>query len=453
MIHIGQAAAFVVAELEHLRQNRLIKTLEDFETAASQAAMLVRHDKTGKQDAVDRLWEIAEASGLIQQYGTDTVQAYLAAGLTAGESNAALDALALAADAKQQAELGLRIIPASQVKSTSIEWLWPDRIAIGKLSLLAGEGGLGKSTLLFDLAARTTRGAAWPDGARGSIPQSVFIMSSEDDMSDTIKPRLQAAGADMDKIFFVAMVHEQGGARRQFSLQADIARLEERIRQAGDVGLVEIDPLTGYLGKAEGNSNGDVRSVLTPLADMAARTRTAVIGNTHFAKSDGRGANQRILGSVGFVNVVRMAFIVTTDANDKSRRLFIPSKPNITAQQPGLAFRIEQTLVEDERGAKTIVATRIVWEPEPVMMTADEALGALRSDGEPGEKTAKADAIEFLRETLADGPKAAGEVIQLAQAMGLTDKPLRAARTELGIKPKRSDQRYGLVWALPGTEV
>jgi putative DNA primase/helicase len=449
MIPIGDAAAFVVAKLQRLQVQRYPKTLLEFEMASREATVLALRGEVDRQEAADRLWSIAEAYDLVEQHGPDEVQASLAKGGRHGEIayRIEFDKKVADADAKNAANLGLQIVPASQVKPTSVEWLWPERLAIGKLHLLAGEGGLGKSTVLLDSAARVTRGADWPDGARGSVPQSVIIMSSEDDLSDTIRPRLQAADADLDKIFFATMVHELGGAKRQFNLQADIERLEERIRQIGDVGLVVIDPLTAYMGKADSNSNDNIRAVLTPLADMAARTRTAVWGNSHMSKSESKSANSRILGARAFVNVVRMAFIVTSDANDTLRRFFIPSKPNITAPQPGLAFRIEQTLVEDERGAKTIVATRICWEPETVMISADDAMNAHGKSDDGEAKTAKAEAVEFLKEVLADGPKPVAEATEAGQAQGFSPKALRIAREALGIKAKKINQVW--TWALP----
>ncbi len=449
MIPIGDAAAFVVAKLQRLQIKRYPKTLLEFEMASQQVALLAARGEVDRQEAADRLWAMAEVFDLIDQHGPDDVQASLAKGWKVGEiaHQIELDKQAADADAKANAKLGLQITKMSEIKTRSIEWLWPDRFAIGKLTLLAGEGGLGKSTVLFDIAARTSRGDGWPDGPRGSVPQSVFILSSEDDPADTIKPRLQAAGADMDKVFFLSMIRELGGAQRQFSLQADIARLEERIREIGDVAAVIIDPVTAYLGKGDGNSNTDVRSVMTLLGDMAARTRTAVIANTHFSKGDGKSANQRVLGAGAFVNVARIALVVVPDPEDHDRRLLLPSKLNITRKKTGLAFRIEERLVDDEHGQPTVLATRIAWEKEPVTMTADEALAAAGKSDDGESKSAKEEAIEFLKETLLAGPLAVAEVTETGQAHGFSPKALRIAREELGIKAKKINQVW--TWALP----
>jgi putative DNA primase/helicase len=459
---IGDAAAYVVAKLERLEQQRKIASLPEFEIAATQAACIVRGGLVAMQDAADDLLQIAADAGLVARYGIDRVQARMDEALAAVDDemaqrklatidNAALDVLAEKADAANATALGLQMTAMSAIASRSIEWLWPQRIAIGKFTMLAGEGGLGKSTVLFDIAARMSRGHVWPDGTSGTIPQSVFILSSEDDPADTIRPRLQAAGADLDKVYLLSMVRELSGTR-QFSLQADLSRLEDRIREVGDVALVIVDPLTAYLGKVDSNSNADVRSVLGPLSDMAARTRTAMIGNTHFAKSEGRSANQRVLGSVAFVNASRQTIIVTPDPDDKQRRLFLPSKTNISALETGLAFRIAQTLVEDAKGQATIVATRVAWDEKPVTMSANAALAALGKEEESGDaKSARDEAAEFLREVLAEGPKPAREVITLAEEAGHSQKLLRSAREKLGIKPQRSGFQGGFVWALPMT--
>ncbi len=448
MIPIGDAAAFVVARLEQLVQRRGVKTLDDFETAAEQAAILIQRDEVDRQQAVDALWEIAEASGLLERHDVDLVQSKLVSGfgraaIEAARQNAALDRKALEADARQQAARGLIATRMTEIVAQPIRWLWPNRLAIGKVTTLAGEGGLGKSTLLFDVAARVSRGDAWPDGDIRNTPGVVLILSSEDDPADTVKPRLEAAGADMSKVFFLSMTRDESGNERGFNLQADLKRLEELIRRLGAVRLVIIDPVSAYLGKVDSNSNADVRTVLGPLGEMAARTGVAVICNTHFAKSEGRSANQRILGSVAFVNQSRMVFIVTPDADDRDRRLFLPSKSNISRIDSGLAFRIEQTQVGE---ARDILATRIVWEPGPVSTSADAALAALRTD-EPGAKSSRDEAVAFLTDALRHGPMAAAEVTELGGERGFTPKLLRAAREQLGIKPQKVGHIW--TWALP----
>jgi RecA-family ATPase len=254
---------------------------------------------------------------------------------------------ALAAQAAP-ASARLDVVCMADVKPKPIDWLWKFWIAIGKVSVLAGDSGKGKSTILCDLAARTSTGELWPDGAERSAPGGVLILAAEDDAEDTLAPRLIAAGADMKRVFNIrsVMTGDDHG-RRSFNLQADLAALENEIRTRDNIRLVIIDPVTSYLGKVDSHKNAEVRSVLEPLAEMAARLRVAVICNNHFSKGAGN-ANSRIIGSVAFVNQARAAFIVTPDADDEERLLLMPAKVNITPLRHGLAYRIGGTLIRDE---------------------------------------------------------------------------------------------------------
>src|SRR5215204_564826 len=135
-------------------------------------------------------------------------------------TNAELDDVALRLDRIRQAP-HLEVLQLSNVQPKPIEWLWKDRIAIGKVTVLAGDGGQGKSTILCDLAARTTTGERWPDGGDGSFPGNVIILAAEDDVEDTLVPRLMAVNADMSRVFNIRAVGEQrdgNSARRPLSL-------------------------------------------------------------------------------------------------------------------------------------------------------------------------------------------------------------------------------------------
>ena len=257
----------------------------------------------------------------------------------------------------------LEVVCMADVKPRPIDWLWENWVALGKVSVLAGEGGKGKSTVLCDLAARTSTGELWPDGNRNhSGPRGVVILAAEDDVEDTLAPRLIAAGADTSRIYNIRSVVDDR-IRGSFNLQADLERLEAEIEKRGDIGLVEIDPITSYLGKVDSHKNAEVRAVLEPLGEMAARLRVAVLCNNHFTKGAGGSANNRIIGSVAFVNHARAAFIVTPDAENDGRILLMPSKMNIAPIRHGLAYRLEGFVIEGG-----ILTSRIAWETAPVMI-------------------------------------------------------------------------------------
>src|SRR5262249_30870158 len=161
--------------------------------------------------------------------------------------------------------------------------------------------------------------------------------------------------------------------RRAFNLQTDLALLEQKIVEIGNVALVVVDPVSSYLGKTDSHKNSEVRGVLEPLSEMAERTRVAVLTITHFSKtvaSNTTKALHRFIGSIAFTGAPRTAFAVIEDAESEGGRyLFLHAKNNLTAPAQGLAFRLEQTII-DPWG---IVASRVWWESKPVSITANQA--------------------------------------------------------------------------------
>jgi putative DNA primase/helicase len=251
---------------------------------------------------------------------------------------------------------------AADIKPEKIDWLWEERLPLGKCVLVAGEGGLGKSMLLAWIAATVSRGKEWPCGEVQSRHGSVVVLSAEDDAADTIIPRLIAADADCKKIQILEAVRsEDDEGHRCFNLQLDLPELERKIAELGDTALVIIDPITSYLGKVDSHKNAELRSVLEPLGKMAARQHVTVVANTHLSKATGGNANSRVIGSVAFVNHARAAFIVTADPDDSGKRLFLPSKTNLGKPRDGLAYRIADTALPGPDGS-VIWAPYVQWE-------------------------------------------------------------------------------------------
>ena len=234
---------------------------------------------------------------------------------------------------------------------------------------------------------------------------------------------------------------KRGGAS---VLQADLERLEDEIKKRVNIRLVIIDPVSSYLGHVNSHKNADVRAVLEPLGEMAARLRVAIICNNHFSKGGG-SANSRVIGSVAFVNQARATFIVTPDDEDETRMLLIPSKMNIAPIRHGLAYRIEGCLINFED--VEIATSRIMYESTPITISADQALAAL--DGTSENRSEKSEAIEFLEDALRAGPVSAKDMKREATDAGISSKSLRSAREALGIKPEKSGFEGGWVWKLP----
>ena len=341
---------------------------------------------------------------------------------------------------------GIRIdaVCLAEVQPEPVRWLWPGRIALGKLSLVAGEPGLGKSYLTLDMAARVSRGAGWPCSGGHHEPGGVVLLSAEDDIKDTIVPRLIAASADRRRIQAMRALYQPmpglgTGVEKPvpFSLLEHLPQLEDLIRRASPCRLVIVDPVSAFLGSTDSHNNSEVRSVLAPLAELAARHRVAVVAVTHLNKGQGNALN-RVIGSIAFTAAARAAYVVTRDEDDSARRLMLPAKNNLGCDTDGFAYRLE--------GEPT---PHVEWEPMPVAMSADQAVGIERARGP--EPDARRDAEAWLLEYLAAGPRPARDVYVDGARDGHTRDTIRRAKAVLKVKATKDGYQGGWVWTLPGS--
>ena len=397
-------------------------------------------------DVSDRLHELANMHGLYIAHGVDTVQAVMADGLDREAQR--LEQQRHKPNGKANGAATVLVSNrASNIAPEKVEWLWPGRLARGKHTCLAGEQGTGKSQLSIALIAAITTGGTWPCGeGQSPIKGNVIILSAEDGAADTIVPRLMAAGADLHRVHIVSAVGKiDGNGRRTFNMQTDIEILERKIAEIGDVALIVIDPVSSYLGKTDSHKNSEVRSVLEPLAAMAERTRVAVLSITHFAKPGAASAVKalhRIIGSTAFTAAPRVALAVIEDAENTGRYLMLHAKNNLAPPPQGLAYRLEQTIIESG-----IVASRVAWETEPVTMTANQAMAADTAGGE--HRKAAEEAEEFLRDILAEGPIAARQIKEEADGACISWRTIKRAKAKLGIISQKADMASGWVWTLP----
>jgi hypothetical protein len=340
----------------------------------------------------------------------------------------------------------------ADVPAAEVDWLWPGRIAVGKVTLLAGDPGLGKSFVTLDMAARVSTGAPWPRTAneftntggmptalRGHVndqpsmatpssghgtrnPGGVVLLSAEDDLADTIRPRLEAAGADCSRIVAIRAIagtDVEGSYRRTFELGRDLAHLTSIVEQMQSCRLVVIDPISAYLGKAGENFNAEVRAIMGPLADLASRHQLAVVAVTHLRKGEG-AAIYRAMGSLAFVAAARSAWMITKDPGQPNRRLFLPMKNNLGNDAAGMAYTIEP----NTQGTGAVVR----WSNEEVHTAADNTVAA--NLGRPS--TERSEAARWLTQLLADGPMPTNEVHDAASAAGYTLATIRRAFRAIG---------------------
>ncbi|MCL5281434.1 MAG: AAA family ATPase [Planctomycetes bacterium] len=331
----------------------------------------------------------------------------------------------------------------ADVEPAEVRWLWPGRVPLGRITLLVGRPGEGKSFLTTYMAARVSTASSWPDGS--DCPSgSVILISAEDDPADTIRPRLDAHYADVRRVHLLSMVRriEAGGERHDvmFTL-ADLEALETALKAHLDCRLVVVDPIGSFLGgRTDAHRDNEVRSVLAPVAKLAEKYGPAVLVVAHRRKSAGSIADDLALGSRAFTGIARAVWHLTRDSENKVRRLLLPGKNNLAPEGNGLAFTI--------CGEPPAIS----WEREPVAMSADDALSVENGDEKkkPGPKSeTRNKAAEWLRDVLKTGPMAAGKIKDEAGEAGYAWRTVQRAKDDLGIKPYRDQFGGAWMWRLP----
>jgi putative DNA primase/helicase len=330
----------------------------------------------------------------------------------------------------------------ADVEAKPIEWLWPGKIALGKVCMIAGDPGLGKSLVTLDMASTVSKGGRWPvDGSRAPLGD-VLLLTVEDDIADTIRPRLDAAGADVRRVHAISMIRDRDShgqpTVRSVSIKRDLVLLAEKLLTLPHCKLIVIDPISAYLDGTDSHNNAEVRGALAPLADLASKHNVAVVCVTHLNKGATGSAMYRTVGSIGFTALARCVFAVAKDLENSNRRLVIPVKNNLGNDQFGLAYEIH---------VSELNAPYVVWEPEAITISADDALTNNRDD----ETLERSAAAGFLKDLLSAGPMTAKEIRRSADDAGHAWRTVQRARIKLGIEPRRTGYGPGskYIWDLP----
>lgn len=345
----------------------------------------------------------------------------------------------------------------ADVESKELKWLWSNRIPMGKLTLIAGYPGVGKSLLTVYMAAVVTTGGAWPDTPDESTEKgSVILLTAEDDLSDTVKPRMDAAGVDPSKVTVMEGVKltVEGGEDQQFfklTGKNHLLGLYKLIESLSDVRLIIIDPITAYVGKIDSHRNADVRGVLQPLCKLAEEVGAAVVCIIHPNKSSSLKAIHRATGSAAFVEAARAFWLVVEDKNDKDRKQLVPSKTNLSDNPTAMAYRIVDVPGDGDK----LTSYACEFEPEPFYMTADEALSGDSADKRTRKPSPKLDrAVGWLKKTLKDGPIPEKKIERMAEENDISKSTLKNAKKSAGARSDKEgvgkDGRW--LWRLPTKE-
>ena len=338
---------------------------------------------------------------------------------------------------------GVVLVQASSLNPEPIRWLWLHWLALGKLHILAGAPGQGKTTINLAFGATVTVGGRWPDGTRCE-PGNVLIWSGEDDPTDTLLPRLLAMGADASRVFFVKATRLDGEVV-PFDPARDMVQLTAEAERIGGVRLLMVDPVVSAV-TGDSHKNGEVRRALQPLVDLAAHLDCAVVGISHFGKNTaGRDPTERVVGSVAFGAVARVVMAAAKVKGDdgEDKRVLVRSKSNIGPDGGGFAYAIDQVELDAHPG---IQASRIAW-GQAVEGTARELLAEPddADDGAPG------DAREFLRDLLDRGSMEVREVKRHADDAGFAWRTVQRAMKGASVQSQRGGFGKAAQWSLAGS--
>ncbi|MFO1006984.1 MAG: AAA family ATPase [Planctomycetaceae bacterium] len=323
-----------------------------------------------------------------------------------------------------------KVTRLSDVTEEPVEWLWPGRVPLGKLTLGSGDPGLGKSFVTIDMAARVTTGAAWPDCPGEINPVgSVVLVSCEDGLGDTVVPRLKRAGGNPSKVIALEGVETIGSdgqmISRPFNLTDGMAILDQVLAENPDTRLVIVDPVGAYGGRTDSHRDNEVRAMLAPLGELAARYRVAVVMIAHMAKGKNSNPLYKSMASIAYIAASRAAWLFFKDQDDPERRLILLGKLNIAKEPMGLAYRL--------------IDGRVSWESDPVELTAAEYL-AKEDQGRRKSQTGYSDlppaseverAKQFILRSIAAGRVASDELEANASTFDINPSAMKRARSEL----------------------
>jgi putative DNA primase/helicase len=339
----------------------------------------------------------------------------------------------------------VNILRADGIKPEAIRWIWPEWLAQGKLHILAGTAGTGKTTLALAMVAAITTGGRWPDNTLAPLGDAL-IWSGEDDPADTLVPRLSAMGADLSKVHFIDGVGGERG-ERAFDPASDVRLLAARFAVCGNVRLLIVDPIVSAVA-ADSHKNGEVRRSLQPLVDLAAERRCALIGITHYSKgTGGRDPLERVTGSLAFGAIARVVLGTAKPTMADEQRRLVRAKSNIGPDGGGFEYELEQVKVPGKPG---LFASRVRW-GKPIEGTALELLTEIETAPDDGNgRNETKEAAAWLKDRLAGCAALVSDIRKEATSNGFAWRTVQRARQSIGAVAGRQGFGKGSVtiWAL-----
>ena len=315
----------------------------------------------------------------------------------------------------------LHLICMDDVEAKEVEWLWYPYIPYGKLTIVQGDPGEGKTTMVLQLAALLSKGELLPgedkdveSDAPAKEPVNVIYQTAEDGLADTVKPRLVSAGADCKRVLVI------DESRTNLSMTDE--RIEQALKETG-AKLLILDPIQAYLGaEVDMHRANEIRPVMKKLGDLAEKYGCAIILIGHMNKASGSKSTYRGLGSIDFQATARSVLVVGRVKDDSTLRVMVHDKSSLAPEGKSIAFRLDK-----ENGFR--------WEGE-CDMTVEELL----SGDVKGQKIKRAKI--FLAEMLKDGRRSQKEIEEAAQEQGIRSKTLRNAKQEMNVGSEKVGNRW-----------
>ena len=332
---------------------------------------------------------------------------------------------------------GFVLKSANRIEPAPTGWLWPGRIPLGNLTLLAGDSDAGKSLVTLDLAARVSTAAPWPDeqDLPGAVdrplpprkPGNVLIFTTHDNEAATLRPRLERAGADLRRVFFATGLPRSPDAgsawKRQVRLPDDLESLGKALFELAPLRLIVLDPAWAFCGRGRGRSRLAGPAQLAELVETAAFFNVAIVGVTDLRRVRRGGGGYEAGGNRALTAAARAGWCIVRHPRDRDVRVLLPLKMNLGLPAPALEFRI------DDQG--------VTWEARPAKITAQAAFAAEASG------TEREIAEHWLRLMLSDGSRPARQILAQAAECGLSITTLRRAKADLGVTVQRIEFEKG----------
>jgi AAA domain len=334
---------------------------------------------------------------------------------------------------------GAEAISIAEIQAKPVRWLWSERVPLGALTLLAGDPGLGKSLLTCRIAAQLSRGEL------GGSPAASLLLTAEDSLEATLRPRIEAAGGDLDLVKVVRM--RRDGVPGGLAFPGDLTELARLVIDS-EARLVVIDPFLAHLQEAVNTfQDQSVRTALAPLYHLAEATGTAMLLVLHLNKAGEGDPLKRLGGSIGMPAAARSVLLLARDPDDPdgeqgSQRVLAHIKSNLGTPAPSLLYAIEPVTLPGQDAIPT-AGMQLLGES---MYTG---MDLLLPTATTGRRSALAEAVEFLEDELGEGFKPAEELLQLARANAISEPTLKRAKKRLGIVSEKLAFDRGWAWALP----